>query len=69
MTTVSTVAFLYSPHTKLAAISILSMDDAGHTAAAAAMGIVIVITSASLRLVQAIGMRSLQRRTQAWRGR
>ncbi|MBT9528983.1 MAG: putative 2-aminoethylphosphonate ABC transporter permease subunit, partial [Pseudomonas sp.] len=33
MTTVSAVVFLYGPHTNLAAISVLNLDDAGQTAA------------------------------------
>jgi iron(III) transport system permease protein len=46
MTTVSAVIFLYSTDTKLAAISIIHMDEAGSTAAAAAMAVTIVATSA-----------------------
>ena len=44
MTTVSAVIFLYGPSTKLAAIAIVHMDEAGTTAAAAAMASVIMAT-------------------------
>ena len=69
MTTVSAVVFLYSADTKLAAIAILNMDDAGKTANAAAMGMTIVATSAGLRALQVLAMRGISRRSQAWRRR
>jgi iron(III) transport system permease protein len=69
MTTVSAVVFLYSSETKLASISILNMDDAGNTANAAAMGMVIVATSAAVRVTQGVLTRGISRRTQAWRRR
>jgi iron(III) transport system permease protein len=69
MTTVSAAIFIYVPHTKLASIAIVNMDDAGQTAAAAAMGVMIVITSAGVRLVHLAATRALDRRTQAWRRR
>jgi iron(III) transport system permease protein len=69
MTTVSAVVFLYSADTKLASIAILNMDDAGKTANAAAMGMTIVATSAGLRALQALAMRGISRRSQAWRRR
>lgn len=46
LTTVSAVIFLYSPDSVLASISILNMDDAGDTAAAAAMACLITLTAA-----------------------
>ena len=69
MTTVSAAIFIYVPHTKLASIAIVNMDDAGQTAAAAAMGVMIVITSAGVRLLHMLATRALERRTQAWRRR
>ena len=69
MTTVSAVVFLYSPDTALASVAMLNMDDAGDTAPAAAMGMLIVGTAACVRLVHAILSRGLLRRTQAWRSR
>jgi iron(III) transport system permease protein len=41
-TTVSAVVFLYPPDVKLAAVAVLNMDDAGDSAPAAAMGMLIV---------------------------
>jgi iron(III) transport system permease protein len=69
MTTVSAVVFLYSPATKLAAISILNLDDAGKTPEAAAMGMIIVVTSGSLRWIQSKLTQRLTGRAQAWRRR
>ncbi len=69
MTTVSAVVFLYSPDTALASVAMLNMDDAGDTAPAAAMGMLIVGTAAGVRLVHTILSRGLLRRTQAWRYR
>ncbi len=69
MTTVSAVVFLYSPDTALASVAVLNMDDAGDTAPAAAMGMMIVLTSAGVRLLHMLLTRGIQRSTQAWRKR
>ncbi|MBI2468579.1 MAG: putative 2-aminoethylphosphonate ABC transporter permease subunit [Candidatus Rokubacteria bacterium] len=69
MTTVSAVVFLYSPDTTLASVAVLNMDDAGETASAAAMGMMIVYTSIVVRVLHALGTRGIARRTQAWRRR
>lgn len=69
MTTVSAVVFLYSPSTSLASIAVLNMDDAGDIAPAAAMAMMIVYTSAMVRLVHWLATRGLARRSQVWRGR
>ncbi len=69
MTTVSAVIFLYSTDTKLAAIAIVNMDEAGFTAAAAAMAMTIVATSASVKIAHVLLTRRLERRTQGWRRR
>jgi len=69
MTTVSAVVFLFSSQTKLAAVSVLAMDDAGATAAAAAMAMMIVYTSAVVRGLHTVASHFLTRRTQAWRRR
>jgi iron(III) transport system permease protein len=69
MTTVSAVIFLYSTDTKLAAISIVNMDEAGFTAAAAAMAMAIVATSASVKVAHVLLTRRLERSTQGWRRR
>lgn len=69
MTTVSAVIFLYGSDTKLAAVSIIHMDEAGFTAAAAAMAVVIVATSAGVKLLHSLLTWHLSRSTQAWRVR
>jgi iron(III) transport system permease protein len=69
MTTVSAVIFIYAPETKLASIALVNMEDNGNTAAAAAMGMMIVVTSAAVKLLQLALGRGLLRRTQAWRRR
>ncbi|WP_034640534.1 putative 2-aminoethylphosphonate ABC transporter permease subunit [Chitinilyticum aquatile] len=67
MTTVSAVIFLYTPDTALASVSVLNMDDAGDTAAAAAMATLIVAASATACLLFAALQWLLLRRTQRWR--
>ncbi len=69
MTTVSAVVFLYSPSTTLASVAVLNMDDAGDIAPAAAMAMMIVYTSAGVRILHAIATRGLLRHAQAWRRR
>ncbi len=69
MTTVSAVVFLYGPFTKLASVSIINMDEAGFTAAAAAMGCTIIATSAAAKILHSLLAEWLARRTQAWRAR
>jgi iron(III) transport system permease protein len=50
-TTVSAVVFLYPPDVKLAAVAVLNMDDAGDSAPAAAMGMLIVYVNLAARLI------------------
>jgi iron(III) transport system permease protein len=69
MTTVSAVIFLYSTDTKLASVAVVNMDEAGFTAAAAAMATMIVVTSAVMKLVQVALNRALARHFQSWRRR
>ncbi|MEZ5774159.1 MAG: putative 2-aminoethylphosphonate ABC transporter permease subunit [Hyphomicrobiaceae bacterium] len=69
MTTVSAVVFLYAPHTTLASVAVLNMDDAGDIAPAAAMGMMIFYTNAIARGVHLMLTRGVTARTQAWRRR
>jgi iron(III) transport system permease protein len=69
MTTVSAVIFLYAADTMPASVMIVHMEEAGQTAAAAAMGTLIVATSAAVKLLQLFLSRFIDRRTQAWRRR
>jgi iron(III) transport system permease protein len=69
MTTVSSVIFLYAPDTKLASVAALNIEEAGQTAAAAALCIVIVMTSASVKALHVLADRFLLGHLQAWRRR
>jgi iron(III) transport system permease protein len=67
MTTVSGVIFLYSTDTKLAAVAVLNMEGAGDIAPAAAMAMVIVATSATVRLAHWLLTSRLRMRVLSWR--
>ena len=67
MTTISAVVFLYSPETKVAAIAILNLDEAGEMGAAAAMAVLITAASAAAMLAFTALAWTVDRRTQAWR--
>jgi iron(III) transport system permease protein len=69
LTTVSAVIFLYGATNKLAAISIVHMDEAGATAAAAAMANMIVLTALGAKLLHFLLDRLVFGRLQAWRRR
>ena len=69
MTTVSAVIFLYGAHTKLAAISIVHMDEAGMSAAAAAMATMVLLTALAVKLAHIVLDRLVFGKLQAWRGR
>ncbi len=69
MVTVSAVVFLYSPALKLASVAIVNMDDAGDTAAAAAMSVLVILTSVGVRLLYDLATRGIARRAQAWKAR
>ncbi|WP_093380746.1 putative 2-aminoethylphosphonate ABC transporter permease subunit [Variovorax sp. OV329] len=68
MTTISAVVFLYSPDTKVAAVAILNLDEAGETGAAAAMAVLIAGVSLVATLLFLLLGKWLEARTQAWRG-
>jgi iron(III) transport system permease protein len=67
MTTVSAAIFLYSPDTTLASVAVLNMDDAGDTASAAAMGVLILATSLAVKILHWLITSQLLKRTQRWR--
>ena len=66
MVTLSAVVFLVAPGTELAAVAVLLMDDAGDTAQAAAMSVLIIGLGLGVRLLYWIAMKGVSRRTQAW---
>ena len=69
MTTVSAVVFLYGPHTGLASVAALNMDDAGDIAPAAAMGMMIFYTNVGVKLLHGLLSRGALQKTQSWRSR
>lgn len=69
LTTVSAVIFLYGPDTRLASVAIVHMDEAGATAAAAAMATLIVLSAIAAKCLQLVVSRVLDMRLQVWRRR
>jgi iron(III) transport system permease protein len=69
LTTVSAVVFLYGAQSKLAAISIVHMDEAGATASAAAMATVVFATALGVKLLHLAASTWVFGRLQAWRQR
>jgi len=67
MTTLSALIFIMTPEHSLAAVSIITMDDAGDTAAAAAMASLVVLSSAGVSLLLSLLERLLGQRSQRWR--
>ena len=53
----------------MASVAVLNMDDQGDIAPAAAMAMMIVYTSATVRIAYGLLTRGIERRTQAWRRR
>ena len=67
VTTLSAVIFLYGPETKVASAAAIHMDEAGETASAAAMAMLIVYACAAVRVLHAFVTGWLLARVQAWR--
>lgn len=67
MTTVSAVVFLYSADTSLASIAVMNMDEAGDTAPAAAMAVLLMFTSIVVKGGHWLLSRKLLAYTQRWR--
>lgn len=69
MTTLSAVIFLYSADLPLAAVAVANMDDAGDTAAALAMCVLIVATNLVVRLLYGAATAGVRRRARVWTNR
>lgn len=69
MTTTSGVIFLYTTDTVLASIAVMHLDEMGYTAAAAAMAVMIMLTSAVARVIHSGISYVLIKHTQNWRYR
>ena len=66
MVTLSAVVFLVAPGTELAAVAVLLLDDAGESAQATAMSVLIIGIGLLARLMYWVLLRGITRRTQAW---
>jgi iron(III) transport system permease protein len=69
MATVSAVIFLYTSENPLASVAVINMDDAGDTAPAAAMCMLIVFANVMVRSLAELVSRRFKRKTQGWRSR
>nr|WP_318511724.1 putative 2-aminoethylphosphonate ABC transporter permease subunit [Photobacterium leiognathi] len=69
MTTTSAIIFLYSTDTMPASVSILNMDEAGQTGPAAAMAVMLLLTTALVKISYVAGNKLLENTTQSWRKR
>ncbi|WP_318433274.1 putative 2-aminoethylphosphonate ABC transporter permease subunit [Photobacterium leiognathi] len=69
MTTTSAIIFLYSTDTMPASVSVLNMDEAGQTGPAAAMAVMLLLTTALVKISYVTGNKLLENTTQSWRKR
>jgi iron(III) transport system permease protein len=67
MTTLSTIIFLYTSETKVAAIAVIHIDETGATASAAAMAMLIVYACLAVRLLHHVVSEKLLVKLQGWR--
>lgn len=67
MATVSAVIFLYTPDLRLASVAVVNMDDAGDTAPAAAMSILIVLANIVAKIVFELASRKARKTADRWR--
>jgi iron(III) transport system permease protein len=67
ISTLSCAVFLYAPHTIVAAVAIMNMDEAGDIGPAAALGTLVVLASVGVCLLYSLATRLLIARSQAWR--
>lgn len=66
MVTLSVVVFLFVPGNELASLSVMLLDDAGETAQAMAMALLIIIVGLLARGLFSLLTRGIERRSQAW---
>ncbi len=69
MASVSVLIFIYAPDTRVASVAVVNINDAGFTAAAAAMATCIVICCAVFKSAHAVLAHAISRRSDAWRRR
>lgn len=66
MVTVSALIFLYTANLKVAAISIVQLDDKGSTAEAAALSVLIVLTNIVVKIIYELVKRKLSKNNKAY---
>ena len=66
MVTLSAVVFLFVPGKELASLSVMLLDDAGETAQAMAMSLLIIVVGFLVRGLFFLLTHGVERRTQAW---
>jgi iron(III) transport system permease protein len=69
VTSVSVLIFIYAPGTRVASVAVVNINDAGFTAAAAAMATCIVLCCAAFKLVHGLVVHLVSWRSEAWRRR
>ncbi len=69
MVTISAVVFLFVPGRELAALSVMLLDDAGETAQAMALSLLIIVVGFTAKGLFWLLTRSIERTTQAWKVR
>jgi iron(III) transport system permease protein len=66
MVTISALVFLFVPGNELAALAVMLLDDAGNSAEAMAMSLLILVTGLIVRGLFYLLTRGVSQRTQAW---
>ena len=66
MVTLSVVVFLFVPGNELASLSVMLLDDAGETAQAMAMSLLIIVVGLIAKGLFSLLTRGIERRSQAW---
>jgi len=67
MASVSVLIFIYAPDTRVASVAVVNINDAGFTAAAAAMATCIVATCGIFKVIHALIAHVVERWASAWR--
>jgi iron(III) transport system permease protein len=69
MVTLSAIVFLFVPGKEVASLAVMLLDDAGESAQAMAMSLLIVVVGFASRGLFHLATRGVERRTQAWKVR
>lgn len=69
MVTLSAIVFLFVPGKEVASLAVMLLDDAGESAQAMAMSLLIVVVGFMARGLFHLATRGVERRTQAWKVR